>query len=268
MLALAACTPPAPPSPGTSAPPTTAGIEAAELPAAVQPGDAVEGERIARRVGCTGCHKKDGRGAELWDRPGKYVVRSANLTVVRARYDDAGIKALLREGRTHDGHAPFGMPIFMLQRMSDREIADVTAWMRALPPVENPGLQPNWQSPEVARQIADGTFPEDDYLPDKGVPALPVPPTDPLALGQHIAYTACTECHGRDLNGWGPEDDAPSLIVAKGYTADKFARLMRTGEVATGGKSRTGFMSEVARERFAPMTDAEISALKAYLDSR
>lgn len=231
-------------------------------------GDAVEGERVARRVGCTGCHERDGRGAELWDKPGKYIVRSANLTVVREKYDDAGIKSLLREGRTHDGHAPFGMPIFMLQRLSDREIADVTAWLRALPPVDNPGLQPNWMAPEVAKSVADGTFPEDDYLADKGVPAIAEPPGDALALGRHIAFTSCTECHGRDLNGWDPQDDAPSLIVAKGYTADTFARLMRTGAVAGGGESRTGFMSSVARERFAPMTDAEIAALKAFLDSR
>jgi mono/diheme cytochrome c family protein len=267
MLVVAACSAPAP-APADSVWPAVATPPQPAIAAALPQGDAVEGERIARRVGCTGCHKKDGRGAELWDKPGKYIVRSANLSVVRARYDDAGLKALLREGRTHDGHAPFGMPIFMLQRMSDREIADVTAWMRALPPVDNPGLQPNWQSPEVARQIADGTFPEDDYLPDTGVPTLAVAPTDLLGLGRHIAYTACTECHGRDLNGWGPDDDAPSLIVAKGYTPEAFVRLMRTGEVATGGESRTGFMSEVARERFSPMTDAEIAALKAYLDSR
>jgi hypothetical protein len=57
--------------------------------------------------------------------------------------------------------------------------------------------------------------------------------------------------------------------VAKAYTPEKFTRLMRTGEIATGGKSKTGFMSGVATYRFAPtLTDAEIVALKLYLDSR
>ena len=78
----------------------------------------------------------------------------------------------------------------------------------------------------------------------------------------------CTECHGRDLNGWSPEDDAPSLVVAKAYTAEKFSRLMKTVEIATGGKSKTGMMSEVAAYRFSVLTDAEVSALKLYLDSR
>ena len=63
-------------------------------------------------------------------------------------------------------------------------------------------------------------------------------------------------------------DDAPSLVVAKAYTPEAFRRLMRTGEVAAGGKSKTGFMSEVAAYRFSVMTDAEVAALKAYLDAR
>ena len=37
---------------------------------------------------------------------------------------------------------------------------------------------------------------------------------------------------------------------------------MKTGEVAAGGKSKTGWMSEVTAYRFAPLTDAEIAALK------
>ena len=49
---------------------------------------------------------------------------------------------------------------------------------------------------------------------------------------------------------------------------EKFARLMKTGEIASGGKSRTGMMSEVAAYRFSSLTDAEVSALKLYLDSR
>ena len=230
-------------------------------------GDAVEGLRVARRVGCTGCHGRDGRGNELWSKKGAYIVRSANLTEHVPHYDDAGLVALLRQGRTHSGRPPFGMPIFMLQRLSDREIADVTAWLRGLPPVANPSLKQTWMSPAIARQVADGTYPEDDYLPDKGVEVLAVPPTEPLALGRHIAYTSCTECHGRDLNGWGG-DEPPSLIVAKGYTPEGFRTLMRTGRRPDGTETTTGMMSGVARERFSPLRDDEIAALKAYLDSR
>ena len=114
-----------------------------------------------------------------------------------------------------------------------------------------------------------GTFAyENDDKPDPGNQPPAARPTETLALGRHLAMTSCSECHGRDLNGWGAGDPTPSLVVAKAYTPEKFARLMRTGEVAAGGKSKTGFMSEIAAYRFSVLTDAEITALKLYLDSR
>ena len=42
----------------------------------------------------------------------------------------------------------------------------------------------------------------------------------------------------------------------------------RSGEIAAGGKSESGFMSKIAVARFSVLTDAEIAALKLYLDSR
>jgi hypothetical protein len=43
---------------------------------------------------------------------------------------------------------------------------------------------------------------------------------------------------------------------------------MKTGIGANGKDTATGFMSRTARDRFAILTDAEIAALKQYLDSR
>ncbi len=236
-------------------------------PAAI-PGDPVEGLRVATRVGCTGCHGKDGGGKELWGEPGKFQVHSANLTQARDNYDDTGMDALLRQGRTRDGHRPLGMPVMMLERLSDREIGDITAWLRSIPAVSNPGLQKTWISDEIRKQLDDGTYPYDDDQPTPGMDPPDMPPTDPIALGKHLAYTSCTECHGRDLNGFGPDDPTPSLIVAKAYTPEHFSRLMKTGMAANGKETKTGFMSGVARWRFSILTDAEIDALKRYLDSR
>ena len=68
-----------------------------------------------------------GGGKELWGEPGRFQFHSANLTQARDNYDDAGIEGLLRFGRTHDGHRPLGMPVMMLELLSDREIRDITA---------------------------------------------------------------------------------------------------------------------------------------------
>ena len=70
-----------------------------------------------------------------------------------------------------------------------------------------------------------------------------------------------------DLNGY-EGDIAPSLLIAKAYSAEAFATLMRTGRTLAGTDSATGLMSSTARWRFAHFTDEEIGALKAYLDLR
>lgn len=237
--------------------------------AAIPAGDPVEGARIARRVGCDGCHEEGGKGGgfDIKTPQGDRVV-APNLTVRRHLYDDAGVARLLHEGKTHDGHRAFGMPIFMLQHLSNGEVRDITAWLRALPALENPGLAETQLTPATLKSLLDGTHPyADDDRPDAGNTPPADRPVEPLALGKYLAFTTCSECHGRDLNGFDG-DEAPSLVVAKAYTLENFRRLMKTGEVAAGGKSKTGFMSEVATYRFSVLTDAEVTALKLYLDSR
>ena len=238
-----------------------------ELPA--PKGDPTEGLRVATRVGCNGCHGEAGAGEVFMEGEEFGRIVAPNLTQRRSLYDEAGLRALLREGKTHDGHVPWGMPIKMFQHLSDQEVRDIDAWLRALSAVENPELPEGKWSDALAKATADGTHPWlPDMVPDHGNSPLPAPPVEQLALGKHLAMTTCTECHGWDLNGW-PDDPAPSMIVAKAYSAEQFTRLMRTGEIASGGKSRTGLMSGVAAYRFSSsLTDEEITAMKQYLDSR
>jgi cytochrome c553 len=258
LLLLAACSPA--PSPSTT--------PSAALEPAAPPGDPVEGRRLATRVGCNGCHGPAGAGEVFQENPELGRIVAPNLTHRRALYDDAALAALLREGRTHDGHVPWGMPIKMFQHLSDREVRDIIAWLRALPAVEDPALPEGRWSDSLVASTRDGTHPWlPDMKPDPGNRPPAMPPSSPQALGRHLAMTTCTECHGWDLNGW-EGDPAPSLVVAKAYTPEQFTRLMRTGEVAAGGKSKTGMMSGVAAYRYKELSDAEIAALKAFLDAR
>lgn len=262
----------APSAAATPAPPSTvAHVHAhghaavsASLPGAAA-GDPVEGRRIATRVGCFGCHGADGAGKELWGEKGRFQIRSANITEHAAHYDDAAFERLLRTGATHSGQRALGMPVLMFQHLSDREVRDLTAFVRTLTPVANPGLKRSWFTPAERRK-------QEAYGDDLGDPvkagAPAEPPTETLALGKYLALTSCTECHGGDLNGV-PGDDAPSLIVAKAYSAADFETLMRRGLTSGGKESKTGLMSEVARGRFGPtLSDRELQALKAYLDAR
>lgn len=69
-------------------------------------GDSAEGARIARRVGCDGCHGEGGKGKVFMEGPEMGRIVAPNLTQRRTLYSDAGLAALLHEGKTHDGHAP------------------------------------------------------------------------------------------------------------------------------------------------------------------
>lgn len=260
LLALVACS--------DSSEPATRTAPVAEAPPPAPVGDPVEGLRVATRVGCNGCHGEGGRGDVFMEGKEFGRIVAPNLTQSRELYDHAALQALLREGKTHDGHVPWGMPIKMFQHLSDQEVRDIDAWLRATPALENPELPEGKWSDSLAKATADGTHPWlPDMQPDAGNSPPSAPPAEPLALGKHLAMTTCTECHGWDLNGF-PDDPSPSLVVAKAYTSEQFTRLMRTGEIAAGGKSKTGLMSGVAAYRFKVMTDAEIAALKQYLDSR
>ncbi len=261
--------PPAAPAASTASTASSIAAPAGQIAQVAPPaGNPVEGLRVATRVGCTGCHGKDGAGAELWENPGKYRLASPNITEKRELYDDAALAAFLRHGKTHDGHQPFGMPFVMFAHLSDREVRDITAWLRALPAATNPKRPVSWFADDVGKQIAAGTFDEQVQWSAAANTVAPAePPTEPMALGQHLAMTTCSECHGPDLNGY-KGDNAPPLIVAKSYSAQNFMRLMRTGITASGKTSTSGLMSEVGSGRCPAMTDDEVHALKAYLDAR
>lgn len=86
------------------------------------------------------------------------------------------------------------------------------------------------------------------------------PLDDSTGLGEYLAVTICTECHGLDMRGGG---STPPLAMAASYTEADFLRLMRTG-VAIGGRE-LGLMASMARRRFTHMTDDELIAVHAYL---
>jgi mono/diheme cytochrome c family protein len=131
-------------------------------------GDPVEGLRVATRLGCNGCHEKNGGGGVFMENPEVGRVVAPNLTERRRLYDDAAFAALLHEGMTHDGHPPLGMPIHMFQYLSIGEVRDVTAWLRSLPDVATT-LPETAYSEAIAKSIADGTLPYlDDVKADPG----------------------------------------------------------------------------------------------------
>jgi mono/diheme cytochrome c family protein len=233
-----------------------------QLPA----GDVSAGARLTVVLGCRGCHMEDLGGQVFVDIPNVARLVAPNLTQLRSTYDHEAFLRLMRAGTKADGRLALVMPNKAHQRLTDRQLADLFAYFRSVPPVER-SLPTSTLRPLGRLGIALGEYDLDDMRAD--------PPESPVVLadrkesdlGRHLALVTCSECHGIDFAGF-PEEGSPPLLIAKAYSKDEFTRLMREGLTKTGAESASGLMTEVARTRFVHFTDEEIASLKAFLDQR
>jgi mono/diheme cytochrome c family protein len=242
--------------------PATALLATTRLP----PGNAEEGARLARILGCRGCHGDDLGGGVFAEVPYAFRLVAPNLTHARHRYTDAHLLRLLRTGAKKDGRLALVMPNKAFQRLRDQDVADLIAYLRAVPEVATE--HPPSEIRLLGRiGIVAGEYSLEDMHADP-TESEPVRADRREAdRGRYLVTVACTECHGMDLAGH-PEEGTPGLVVAKAYTAEEFTRLMRTGTTRAGTESASGLMSEMGRKRFAALTDEEVAAIKAYLDRR
>lgn len=222
------------------------------------------GRRLVVTRGCSGCHGDDLAGRVLpW--AGRAV--AVNLTRYVREHDMAAFEAAVRHGIGADGRALVSMPSYMFLPMTDDDLLDIAACLHSLPVADDDLPEPMLDK-QTRRALVDGTrLHVADYVKlvpplrhqDDGADAA-------LSLGEYIARTACTECHGLDLRGWVEEGwFAPDLAMAASYPEAEFAKLMHDG-IALGNRELKT-MSGVARARFSHFTDEERSSLHAFLRS-
>ena len=223
----------------------------------------VEGERLARVRGCFGgCHGERFEGKVFFDQPRVARLVAPNLTEAAARWSDAELARIIRHGVRPNGRSVFGMPAHTFSLLSDKDLGAILAFLRHVP--TEPGLQAELRPRALGRLgLAIGQFqPEAELIPHDSVRPPAVTPQDPLAHGQYLARTICTECHGGDLHG-SQDGSTPDLRVAVAYSPQTFTRLLREG-VPLDGRS-LGLMGRAARGRFRYLTEAEIADLYRYL---
>ena len=242
-------------------------LQGASLPpplATLPQGDAVRGKRLGQVLGCSGCHAETLGGNVFMDVPHVARLVAPNLTRVRDRYDEAAFLRLMRAGTKADGRIALVMPNKAHQRLTDQELADLWAYVGAAPVVAD-SLPESRIGPLARVGILSGQYDIEALRADP--PESPGVLADRLAgvPGRRLLQVACGECHGVDLAG-SAKDAVPSLRVLKGYTHAQLLRLMHEGKTAAGGESATGFMSRVARHRFTALTEAEVRAMKDYID--
>ena len=222
------------------------------------------GERVARVLGCTGCH-----GAELtgkdWSEPGFGRLWTSNLTRALSHYTDPQLERAIRGGRRHDGTELWAMPSHLFTHLAPDDMASLIAWLRTQRPTGDARPLPEFgplarqeiEAGEWRSSAADVQREGNRWPPDAGAGH---------ALGKYIVRGTCAECHGMNLEGDRDQEKdrpAPPLTVVGAYSGEQFRHLMRTGEPIGGRELR--MMGDVARGRYAHLSDAELNAVFNYL---
>lgn len=183
--------------PALAASPTAAALSPGPRPAsALGPGDAAAGQ-IAYEKFCHACHPGGDKGLGP-------AVRGPEFT--RKYGSDEPLIRVIREGVGT-------MPPFAPDRLSDKELADIIAYMRSLTPPVAGGPTPSPRPPPATPPAAPAA--------PSPTPA-PAPPTPTLAprpapAGQALYQARCAQCHAL----YNPQD--PKVLA----TFDGMAALSR-----------------------------------------
>ncbi len=233
------------------------------------------GQYLYQSRGCGECHGADGAGHVFIDEPGGLQVRGANITRGNGSavlsYTDRDWVRAVRHGIKPDGRPLFVMPSEDYNRMTDADLAQLVAHIRALPPKDAPGAQ--FRLPLIVKLVhgagvlRDAAEKIDHRLP----PALPVPETVSVEHGRYVAQ-ACAGCHGGSFDGgsipgapphWPP---AARLHGEQGAwasygSADQLKSVLRTGARPDGSQIHT------AMPRNPYFTDTDIEAMYLFFRS-
>jgi mono/diheme cytochrome c family protein len=225
-----------------------------------------EGQRLAQLRGCfSGCHGDETEGAVFFDVPDGTKVVAPDLGLAVEKYSIPELERIIRHGVRPDGTSVLvPMPSQMLSHLSDREFSLIVAFLQTM----SPGAEsfPDSSYGPLARVMFTffkqdlGTILAADLIDHDRKP-LATRPDDLLGLGEYLALTTCSECHGDDLQG--STEFTPPLAVVVAYSIEDFTTLMKTGVPI--GDRELELMAKVALRRFHLFTDHELKALHTYL---
>jgi mono/diheme cytochrome c family protein len=255
-------------------------------------GDPERGRTLFALAGGCGCHTADagpvGAGGREIATPfgtffGSNITPDSETGI--GRWTDEQIIAAIRDGDTPRGVAAPAMPYYMYAGMSDRDVADLVAYLRALPPVrrEVRDAEVRFPFPRLAYRAWRGLF-----APSIRPPATP--PSDEIARGRYWVehVSICGDCHtprGRlgepiekmHLAGVakGPDDETVPNITSDRETGigdwdeGDIVALLHTG-MKPDFDNVQGLMAEVVDGRdggpgYRDVPEAELRAIARFL---
>jgi len=234
---------------------------------------------LEARYACLLCHGSDLGGGTMIEDAMVGTVKAPNLTTghgsATATYTAVDWDRKVRHGVNPAGH-PGMMPSVDYFGMSDRELSDLVAYIRSLPPVDRVA-PPIAFGPLGTVLVATGKFRMSaDLHPDHAAPhAVEPPPEGPTAeFGHHLAGI-CVGCHRADFVGGpiagGPPDWPPAANLTpheeglRAWSYADFVTLLRTGIRPDGIATRVPMAEAIPLAN--AMTEVELQALWAHFQS-
>ena len=222
------------------------------------------GKRLAIVLDCTGCHGDNFQGTNMEaNNPTAPASYAPNITLLLAKYSDAGLDKLIRRGVPRDGREFWWMPVESYQFLSDADASAIIAYMRTFKPAGKP-LPAFKKNRDLEKEIAEGLIGNAQVQIAK-YRNQPPPDLGPqYAWGRQLARVTCSQCHNNALQGW--KDFTPDLDIAGPYSKAELTHLLTTGEGKTTKKDFG--MTEIVRDHLAYMTPRERDAIVDYVLAR
>jgi mono/diheme cytochrome c family protein len=235
------------------------------------------GKHIVAVRMCQYCHS-DYLSGQFDSVPGMVTFAFPNLTPgaggVGVIYTDEDWVRAIRHGVGHDGRGLILMPSRIWYYLSDDDLADLIAYLKSLPPVDNE-LPQTELGPLGRVMITLGQLPPDATAPDVLVidhdgprPIAPQPGVT-AEYGKYLALP-CALCHGTNFNGQIIRTDAeylaPNLTPGSQlhlWSEVDFMRTLRMGVTPSGHQLKDA----MPWKYFGQMTDDELKAVWMYLQS-
>jgi mono/diheme cytochrome c family protein len=228
---------------------------------------------------CIGCHGKDLSGGTFFEAPFGYI-DAKNLTPSKdgagSEFKDADWIRALRHGVNPEDHSLLVMPASDFRYFSDRDLGDIIAYVKSVPPVDKETREPNFnllgKALVGAGVFSKGILVANDIQQSELVPSSYPPAGVTPEYGAYIVNASgCHTCHGMDLSGGKSPDpsakNAPNLTpggeLATWKEAD-FIEAIRTGVKVNGKKLDP---KQMPWEHYKNFSDNELKAIWVYLQS-
>ncbi|MBL8603431.1 MAG: hypothetical protein JNK72_16015 [Myxococcales bacterium] len=233
------------------------------------------GGRLARTRGCTDCHGQTAAGQTFLRAMPVMELRPSNLTPGgrTARWAGRDWTRAVRHCVRPDGSGIPFMPCLDYRGLDDRDLGEIVAWLRSLPPSANdPGASVLGPLGRVLFLKGDLPYLVAEQI-DHSAPVAPAPPVGPtVAYGRYVA-AGCTGCHGQGFSGGHIPGTPPDWPNAANLTPDpatgiaamteaQFEAAITQGRKRDGGAINPAYMPW---QQFALLTADERRALWLFL---